>query len=79
MLITATANPKKNWTYTEFYRPWKEGKLPKDIYFVQSLYSDNPYTSEEYGKQLDSITDRTLKERLKYGNWDYDDDPSAAL
>lgn len=75
MLITG--NPKKNWTYMEFYRPWREGKLPEDTAFIQSLYSDNPHTSKEYEKQLDSITDRNLRERLKYGEWEYDDDPSA--
>ena len=75
--LLITGNPKKNWTYTEFYRPWKEGKLSEGTAFIQALYNDNPYTSEAYGKQLDTITDRNLKERLKYGNWDYDDDPAA--
>ncbi len=77
MLITG--NPKKNWTYNEFYKPWKEGKLPENMDFIQALYMDNPYTAEEYGKQLSQIKDRATKERLMYGNWDYDDDPTVLM
>lgn len=77
MLITG--NPKKNWTYNEFYRPWREGKLPEDMAFVQALYMDNRYTAEDYGKQLSQIKDRATKERLMFGNWDYDDDPNTLM
>jgi len=77
MLITG--NPKKNWTYTEFYKPHKEGTLPDNIAFIQALYNDNPYTAEEYGKQLASIKDKATKERLMFGNWEYDDDPTALM
>lgn len=67
-----TGNPKKNWTYTEFYKPWKEGKLPSGTVFIQSLYRDNPYTADSYGEDLGRIKDRTLRQRLKDGNWEYD-------
>ena len=72
-----TGNPKKNWTYTTFYKPWQQNKLPENFAFIQSLYNDNPYTKEIYGAQLAKINDKVIKERLMYGNWDYDDDPSA--
>jgi len=77
MLITG--NPKKNWTYTTFYKPWKENILPDGIAFIQSLYNDNPHTAKTYKKQLEGITDQSIKERLMFGNWDYDDDPSALI
>jgi len=77
MLITG--NPKKNWTHSIFYKPWKNGTLPDNLKFVQALYMDNPYTAEEYGKQLSQISDRATKERLMYGNWDYDDDPTVLM
>jgi hypothetical protein len=77
MLITG--NPKKNWTYTEFYKPWKQGSLPSNATFIQALYSDNQHTAEEYGKQLEQIRDRVMKERLMYGNWDYADDDNALM
>lgn len=77
--LLITGNPKKNWTYTEFFRPWKDGQLKADYAFIQALYSDNPHTASEYEKQLSSLTDEALKQRLKYGNWDYDDDPAALV
>lgn len=67
-----TGNPKKNWTYTEFYKPWKENRLPKGTVFIQSLYKDNPYTAESYGTDLARIKDKTLRQRLKDGNWEYE-------
>jgi len=77
MLITC--NPKKNWLYKYVYRPWKDGTLEKDFKFIQSLYNDNPYTADDYGEQLASIKDKSTKERLMFGNWEYDDDPSILI
>lgn len=77
MLITG--NPKKNWTYSEFYKPWKDGTLSPRIAFIQSLFMDNPWTAEEYGNQLAQIKDKATKERLMNGNWEYDDDPTALM
>lgn len=74
-----TGNPKNNWTKREFYIPWKNGTLPKNIAFIQSLYGDNPYTAEDYGKQLSSISDKVMKERLMFGNWDYENDANALM
>lgn len=74
-----TGNPKDNWTKRIFYKPWKDGTLPANIAFIQSLYRDNPYTAEDYGKQLDSITDQNNRARLRDGNWDYDSDPTAMI
>jgi len=55
--IALTGNPKKNWTYTTFYQPWKNGTLPANVKFIQALYGDNPYTATEYEVQLQSISD----------------------
>ena len=77
--MAISGNPKKNWTYKEFYRKWKEGTLPKDTKFIQSLYKDNEYTAESYGEQLAKINDTATKQRLMYGNWEYDDDPAKML
>lgn len=74
-----TGNPKKNWTYTRFYLPWKNSNLPEDTRFIQSLYSENPYTAEAYGKVLSAISDEATRQRLKMGNWDYDSDPTALI
>lgn len=77
--LAITFNPKKNWLYTRIYKPFKEGILAKNIKFIQSLYKDNPYTAESYGKQLDMITDLTNRRRLKDGDWEYSNDPSALI
>jgi phage terminase large subunit len=77
--ILNTCNPTKNWVYPTFYKPWKEGKLPPEYAFIQALFKDNSYTADEYGQQLDQISDQTTRERLKFGNWEYDDDPAALI
>lgn len=77
--MLVTCNPKKNWLYKYVYKPFKEGTLDKDFKFIQSLYQDNPFTAEEYGEQLKSIRDKATKQRLMYGNWEYDDDPSTLI
>jgi len=74
-----TGNPKKNWTYKEFYKPWKDGILPEGKVFVQALYGDNNHTAESYGKQLSQLSDTKLKQRLMMGNWEYDDDPDSLM
>ena len=77
MLITC--NPKKNWLYQYVYKPNQEGKLPKEFKFIQALYKDNPFTAEQYGEQLASIKDKTMKERLMFGNWEYENNPLALM
>lgn len=77
--ISITGNPKKNWTYKFFYKPYKSGELPENVAFIQSLYMDNKYTGIDYERQLSQITDKATKERLMYGNWEYDDDPAKLV
>lgn len=74
-----TCNPKKNWLYRLFYKGWKSRTLPEDYQFIQSLYGDNPFTADSYDKQLSDITDKSKKQRLKFGNWEYDDDDNALM
>lgn len=74
-----TGNPKKNWTYNEFYKPAKDGTLPENKVFIQALYNDNEYTADSYGKQLSQLSDIKLKQRLMMGNWEYEDDPDALM
>ena len=77
--IAITGNPKKNWTYTEFYKPFRDEILKPSIVFIQSLFGDNKYTAESYKKQLSQISDKATKQRLMFGNWEYDDDPTALM
>ena len=71
-----TFNPNKKWLY-KIYKAWKAGELPDDTAFIQSLFSDNPYTAKEYGMMLAKLKNKATRERLMHGNWEYDDDKSA--
>ncbi len=77
--ILITCNPKKGWIYKLAFKPWKTKTLPSNYQFIQSLYSDNPFTADEYGHQLSQITDKNTKERLMKGNWEYDADPATLI
>ena len=75
--ILVSCNPKKNWLYTYFYKPSVENKLPSHRAFIQSLVVDNKFIDEDYIEGLKKLTNVSKKERLLYGNWEYDDDPTV--
>jgi len=70
MLITC--NPKKNWLYTQFYKPFRAGTLDADCAFVQALVYDNPFVSDDYIRTLESIKNRQTRLRLLSGYWEYE-------
>lgn len=76
--ILGTCNPSKGYVYNNFFKPDREGVIRDDRFFVKSLVTDNPFISKHYIKNLEKL-DKTSKERLLYGNWDYDDDPSILI
>jgi hypothetical protein len=76
--ILMTCNPAKNWTYQEFYKPDREGELPSNRVFIHSLATDNPHLSEHYIETLKEL-DEPSKQRLLYGNWDYDNSPDRMI
>lgn len=77
--ILCTFNPKKNWIDDVFYRPFTNGKESDETKFIYALPSDNPNLPEDYIKRLNELTDNATKQRLLYGNFDYDDDPSCLI
>lgn len=70
--LLMTCNPSKEWVYTTFYKPHKENTLPQYRKFIQSLLIDNKHISKHYKDQLEKL-DFISKQRLLYGNWEYDD------
>lgn len=68
--IFLTTNPGKNFVYSEFYKPSKEGTLKPYRKFVQALPTDNPYLPEPYIESLKQL-DEQSKRRLLYGDWEY--------
>lgn len=73
--LLETFNPAKNHVHRRYYKPWKEGTLPKYRLFITALATDNPYLADSYIEQLRNA-DKITKERLLYGNFDYEDDPA---
>lgn len=76
--VLYTCNPSKNWIYTVFVKPHKEGALPEDRQFVKSLATDNPYVDQAYIENLRK-SDKVTVERLLNGNFEYDDDPARLM
>lgn len=74
--ILITCNPKKNWIYNDYYKPYSLGQLSNKVAFIQAKVSDNPFISPNYIESLKSIKDASTRERLLDGNWEYDSDPS---
>jgi hypothetical protein len=68
-----TFNPNKGHVYRDYYKPWKENKMPPYRAFVRALPGDNPHLPEAYIKNLERA-DKITKQRLLLGNFEYDSD-----
>jgi len=76
--VLGSCNPAKNWTYKEFYKKNRDETLEPTKKFIQALPTDNPHLPKSYLESLLSL-DNNSKQRLYYGNWEYDDDPSTLI
>lgn len=76
--ILGTCNPAKNWVYKEFYKPFKEKTLKSYRKFIQALPTDNPHLHPSYLQSLLRMN-KNSRERLYYGNWEYDNDENALI
>lgn len=76
--ILGTCNPSKNWVYKEFYKPDGNGTLKTYKKFIQALPTDNPHLHPSYLESLLHL-DKNSRERLYYGNWEYDNDPATLI
>lgn len=76
--LLLTCNPYKGYAYNNFYLPDKNGKMPDYRKFIVALPTDNKYLTQEYLDSLDRLPDNE-RERLKHGNWEYEDDPSVLI
>lgn len=49
-----------------------EGKeVARTFVFIPSVYKDNPYTADEYARQLATISDPVIRARLLEGDWEF--------
>lgn len=71
-----SCNPRKNWIYTDFVKPDRDGTIKPYRKFIKALPKDNPHVTQDF---LDNLlrSDKVTVQRLYYGNFDYDDDPSV--
>ena len=76
--VLYTCNPAKNWTYSEFYKPQVDNTIAPNKRFVASLIDDNPFISKHYKENLLTL-DTVSKERLLFGNWEYNSDASILI
>ena len=77
--LLMTCNPSKNFLYRDFYLPSQDNTLPPHKKFISALITDNPYISDEYAKNLQNTLSPIDKQRLIYGNWEYDSDPNSLM
>lgn len=75
--LLQTCNPSKNYLYKEYYKKNREGTLDNWKCFIQALPTDNKRQQAGYIENLHRTLRNNQKERLLYGNWEYDDDPSV--
>lgn len=73
-----TFNPDKGHVYADYYKPWKDGKLPEYRAFIRATAGDNPHLPSAYIDNL-KRADKMTRERLLNGNFEYDDDPTALV
>lgn len=76
--LLGTCNPTKNWVYKSFYKPNQNGAITDYRKFIQALPQDNPHLPSSYMDSLLEL-DEISKQRLYYGNWEYDDDKATLI
>lgn len=72
--LLLTCNPAKNFLI-DFYTAFKEGKLNDKTAFIVALPTDNKVLGQNYYDLLARTLKGSAKERLLFGNWEYDDNP----
>lgn len=75
--ILQTCNPSKNYLFRDYYKKHKSNELPRGTKFIQALPTDNKMLQDGYLDNLNRVLSKNQKERLLFGNWEYDDDPSV--
>lgn len=77
--LIQTCNPSKNYLYSDYYKKNKEGTIESWKKIIQAYPQDNKKLASGYLLNLERILTKNQKERLLYGNWEYDDDPSILI
>lgn len=76
--VLHTFNPAKNHLYRKYYKAAKDGTLDAWRVFINALPQDNKTPgAAAYIANLHQTLSYGQKQRLLFGNWDYDDDPTV--
>jgi hypothetical protein len=75
--VLETFNPSKGHIYRRYWLPseFKDNNMPANRIFIRSLATDNKYNTQAYLDKLKYNKSVIIRERLYYGNFDYDDTP----
>lgn len=76
--LLITGNPSRNWQYSLFYKPSRDGTIDQKKKFIQSLITHNPFREAGYEERLSGLKGQT-RERLYLGNWEFINDPLALI
>lgn len=76
--ILVTCNPTKSWLYN-IHKQFEDGTLEAHQAWIPAYVQDNVYGQSGYEDALLNIKDKATKERLLYGNWEYNDDPAQLI
>lgn len=74
-----TCNPKKNFLYEKYYLPWRAGKLPSNVKFIQAFAYENKKNESGYVDNLNENLIGIERERLLDGNWEYAEDDDQLM
>lgn len=77
--LLQTCNPSKNYLYRDYYKKFRDGSIEEWKKFVQALPEDNKRLPAGYLENLRRVLSKNEKERLLFGNWEYDDDPATLI
>ena len=70
-ILLLTCNPSNNWVKEKIYDKFINDDLNNNIVFIPASIEDNKKNLPlEYIKSFENLDEQT-KQRLRYGNWDY--------
>jgi phage terminase large subunit len=76
--LFCASNPYNGWSKNHFYIPYKENRLPEYVKFIPAFAQESSFSKTEGGQaylnNLYNTLDHSLRQRLLYGNWDFEGD-----
>lgn len=72
--LFCASNPCQGWAKSYFYIPFIEHNEKENVKFIPALPTDNPHLPISYVKTMEKTLDLPLRQRLLYGDWNFDGD-----